>query len=319
MQQEHNNNHLKDIDDEIDLLELLSIILKEKRMIISITAFISILGVIYSLLLPNIYQSKALLVPVNVADSITGSMGAYGGLAGLAGINLPSALNDVGNSVKAIHKINSLSFFEKNILTNIYLPDLMAAKSWSSRTNTLIYDDNIYDIDSNTWVRDISYPKQKIPSAQESFKAFKSKHLSLSEDKKTGFITLSIKHKSPYIAKEWVELIVNEVNSFYRKKDKAESEKAVNYLNKQISMTTLSEIKQVVAQLLQEETKKLTLIEANQSYVFDYIDPPAVMERKSEPSRAKICILISLFGGMLSIALVLLKHYVFKKKDIQST
>jgi hypothetical protein len=51
-------------------------------------------------------------------------------------------------------------------------------------------------------------------------------------------------------------------------------------------MTSLSEIKQVLAQLLQEETKKLTLIEANQSYVFDYIDPPAVMEKKSEPKRS---------------------------------
>ena len=50
-------------------------------------------------------------------------------------------------------------------------------------------------------------------------------------------------------------------------------------------MTGLSEIKQVLAQLLQEETKKLTLIEANQFYVFDYIDPPAVMEQKSEPNR----------------------------------
>ena len=319
MQQEHNNNHSNQIDDEIDLLELFYVLLKEKWIILSITAFISIFGVIYSLLLPNIYQSKALLVPVNISNGVAGSIRGYSGLAGLAGINLPSVVNDEGNSVKAIHKINSLSFFENNILKNIYLPDLMAAKSWSSRTNTLIYDDNIYEIESNTWVRDASFSKQKIPSAQESFKAFKSKHLSLSEDKKTGFITISIKHRSPYIAKQWVELIVNEVNSYYRKKDKAESEKAVNYLNEQISMTSLSEIKQVMAQLLQEETKKLTLIEANQSYVFDYIDPPAVMERKSEPSRAKICILISLFGGMLSIVLVLLKHYFFKKKNLQNT
>ena len=44
-------------------------------------------------------------------------------------------------------------------------------------------------------------------------------------------------------------------------------------------MTTLAEIKQVLAQLLQEETKKLTLIEANESYVFEYIDPPAVMNK----------------------------------------
>ncbi|MDC0439792.1 chain length determinant protein, partial [Gammaproteobacteria bacterium] len=152
------------------------------------------------------------------------------------------------------------------------------------------------------------------PSAQESFEVFKTSHLSLSEDKKSGFIILSIKHQSPFIAKQWVELVVNEVNAFYRQKDKSESEKAVNYLNQQISITGLSEIKQVIAELLQEETKKLTLIEANQYYVFDYIDPPAVMEKKSEPKRALICILSAILGGMLSILLVLIRHYAFSKK-----
>ena len=192
----------------------------------------------------------------------------------------------------------------------------MAVKSWNSKTNTLAFDDSIYDRNSNTWIRDFSYPQQQIPSAQESFEVFKTAHLSLSEDKKSGFITLAIKHQSPFIAKQWVELVINQVNAFYRQKDKSESEKAVSYLNQQISITGLSEIKQVIAQLLQEETKKLTLIEANQYYVFDYIDPPAVMEKKSEPKRALICILSALLGGMLSILLVLIRHYAFNKKTL---
>jgi hypothetical protein len=154
---------------------------------------------------------------------------------------------------------------------------------------------------------------EKTPSAQISFEVFKSK-LSLNVDNKTGFVALSIKHQSPFVAKQWVELVVNEVNSFYRQKDKSESEKAVSYLNEQISMTGLSEIKQVLAQLLQEEIKKLTLMEVNEYYVFDYIDPPAVMENKLEPNRALICILSALLGGMLSIVLVVIRHYVFSEK-----
>jgi uncharacterized protein involved in exopolysaccharide biosynthesis len=192
----------------------------------------------------------------------------------------------------------------------------MAFKSWNIKTNTLTFDESIYDTNSNTWIRDYSYPQQQIPSAQESYEVFQGQHLSLSEDPKSGFITLSIKHQSPFVAKQWVELVVNEVNAFYRQKDKSESEKAVSYLNQQISITGLSEIKQVIAQLLQEETKKLTLIEANQYYVFDYIDPPAVMEKKSEPKRALICILSALLGGMLSVLLVLIRHYAFNKKTL---
>ena len=312
MQEAHSNKHPNDFDDEIDLRELFYVLSEGKWIIVSLTAFVSIVGVIYSLLLPNIYESKAMLVPVNSSSGISGALGSYSGLAGLAGISLPSG-NDEGNSVKAIQKISSLSFFENSILTNIYLPDLMAVKSWNSKTNTLTFDDSIYDTNSNTWIRDFSYPQQQIPSAQESFEVFKSK-LSLNEDNNTGFVTLSVKHQSPFLAKQWVDLIVNEINSFYRQKDKLESEKAVSYLNQQILMTGLSEIKQVLAQLLQEETKKLTLIEANQFYVFDYIDPPAVMEIKSEPRRFLISILSALLGGMISILLVLAKHYLFSKK-----
>ncbi len=313
MQETYANKRLNDFDDEIDLLELFYVLLNGKWLIVSVTAFVSIIGVIYSLLLPNIYESKALLVPANSSSGISGALRGYRGLAGLAGISLPSDV-DEGNSAKAIKKIGSLSFFENNILANIHLPDLMAVKSWNSKTNTLVFDENFFDTSSNTWIREFSYPQQQIPSAQESFKEFKTKRLSLSEDKESGFITLSIKHQSPYIAKQWVELVVNEVNAFYREKDKSESEKAVSYLNQQISMTDLSEIKQVLAELLQEETKKLTLIEANQFYVFDYIDPPAVMERKSEPKRALICILSALLGAMLSIILVFIKHYGFSEK-----
>lgn len=313
MQETYINQRPNDFHNEIDLQEFFYVLLKGKWIIVSVTAFVSVIGVIYSLLLPNIYESKAILVPVNSSSGISGAFGGYSGLAGLAGINLPNGGNE-NNSAEAMEKINSLSFFKNNIMTNIYLPDLMAVKSWNSRTNLLAFDKNIYDTNTNTWVRDYSNPKQQIPSAQESFDEFKTKHLTLSEDKKSGFIILSIKHQSPFIAKQWTELVVNEVNSYYRQKDKSESEKAVSYLNEQISMTVLSEIKQVLAELLQEEIKKLALIEANQFHVFDYIDPPAVMEKKSEPNRALICILSALLGGMLSVLLVLIRHYFFNKK-----
>ena len=310
MTQTNTNNNLNDY--EIDLSELLNVLFQRKLIIISFTSFITIIGVIYSLLLPNIYESKALLAPVNSSSSISGALGAYNGLAGLAGINLPSS-GDESNSAKAIKKIGSLSFFENNIITNIYLPDLMAVKSWNSKTNKISFDNDIYDTSTNTWVRDFSHPQLQIPSAQESFKVFTRKHLSLSEDKKTGFVYLSIKHQSPLVARQWAELVVNEVNNFYRQKDKLESEKAASYLNQQISLTSLSEIKEVLAQLLQEETKKLALIEANKFYVFDYIDPPALMEIKSEPNRLVIFMISALFGMVISILLVFIKHYANNK------
>ena len=312
MQEINTDKDLNDLNNDIDLRELFYVLLEGKWITISLTALVSIIAVIYSLFLPNIYESKALLTPVNSSTSISGNLGGYSSLAGLAGINLPSSVEE-GNSKKAMKKISSLSFFENNILPNIDLPNLMAVKAWDSKTNSLVYDKNIYDAKSGAWTRNNSYYQQKTPSAQQSYRAFISQHLRLSQDKNSGFITLSVRHQSPFVAKQWVELIVNEINSFYRNKDKLDSESAASYLNQKISMTDISEIKQNFAEILQEQTKKLALIEANQFYVFDYIDPPAVMEVKSEPQRALICILSALLGGILSFVIVLFKHYVIKK------
>ena len=314
MEDAHNNNHSNNLD-EVDLLQLLYILLKGKRIIISVTTLVSIIGVIYSLLLPDIFESKSILVPVNASSGISATLQNYSGLAGLAGINLPSS-DDEGSSGKALEKIQSLSFFENNILPNIFLPDLMALKSWDFETNTLVYDKTIFIKDKNTWVRDYSYPQKLIPSAQESFDEYITKYFSVNESDDSGFITISMKHQSPFLAKQWIELVVTEVNNFYRQKDKSESEKAVAYLNRQFLDTGLSEIKQVIAELLREETQKLALIEANQFYVFDFIDPPAVMEKSSSPNRGLIFILSFIFGLMLGIFVVVLKEYYGKDKQI---
>ena len=314
MSEIYNDRHPSVTDDEIDLRELFNVLLDGKWIILSITAFASIFGIIYSLLLPDVYESKAVLAPVDSSNGISGALSSYSGLAGLAGISLSSS-NPENNSTKALEKLKSLSFFEKHIMPNIFLPNLMAVKEWNHDINTVVYNDTIYDVKNNKWVRDYSYPNKQIPSAQESFLVFHNGHLNISEDKKTGFITLAVKHQSPNIAKKWVELVISEVNTFYREKDKSESEKAVNYLNEQIKMTNLSEVKESVAELLKNEIQKLTLIEANQSYIFDYIDPPAVMQYKSEPKRSVICIISTLIGGILSIIIVFLIHYAPRERN----
>ncbi len=315
MQEIQNKKEFQHSDDQIDLKEIFFLIIQGKKLIILFTAFLSVIGITYSLLLPNIYESKALLSSVESSSSdISGGLGNLGGLAGFAGIDL-SIGNKGSNSKKALETIGSLSFFEKNIMPKIFLPDLMAIKKWKNETNSIIYDDNIFDINSNTWVRDFSFPSKLVPSAQESYEVFVDDHLKISEDAETGFITLSIKHQSPYLAKQWVELIVKEINTFYRQKDKSVSEKAVDYLNDQMAMTRLSEMTKVIAELSQQEIQKLTLIEAKEAYVFDYIYPPSVMEKNSEPRRSLIFILSVLIGVTLSVLFVLIRHYVFNKKN----
>jgi LPS O-antigen subunit length determinant protein (WzzB/FepE family) len=301
----NNTNPKEYIEDEIDLAVLIGALWQGKWIIMGFTSVASILVVIYSLSLPNIYSGQALLVPVSSKDSVSGAAQNLGGLASLAGISLSDSSD---NSVVATEKLQSLSFFEGKILTQINISDLMAVESWNPNNNSITYDDAIYDDKTKSWTREVVFPQTPKPSAQESYKAF-LEHLSVVKDLKTNIVTITISHQSPYVAKQWADLVVTEINTFYREKDRSEAEFAVNYLNDQIAQTRLSEVKMVIAEVLAQQIQKLTLIEANDNYIFDYIDPPAVMEKKSAPRRAILCIIGALLGGFIGALVALFRYF----------
>lgn len=301
--------------DEIDVHEFFQVLINGKFFILLITFLVTAAAILYSFLLPNIYQSRALLAPQESMGAMTSSAQKYSNLANLAGINFNSKL-DSGNKTKAMKKVVSLSFFQNNILPKIYLPNLLAVDSFDLQSKTLIYDKNIYDKTSKKWVRDFKYPQKLIPSPQEGFKVFLDKHLVIDEDQKTGFVTIAINHQSPFIAQKWTELIVIELNEFFRKNDKEQAEKSIKYLNQQMVKSSFAEIRQVIAALIQQETQNLSLIEAKIEYVFAFIDPPVVMEEKDKPRRAIIIFIGFLFGSFFGCIIVLIRHYAVKKTII---
>ncbi len=292
-------------EDEIDLAVLFKALFQGKWIIISFTSIASIIVVLYSLSLPNIYTSEALLVPLSSKDNVGGNIPDLGGLASLAGISLGESSD---NSAIAIEKLHSLSFYEEKILPQINLPDLMAVKSWDPGSNSITYDQEIYDASTQTWTREITSLQTPQPSAQESFIVF-MEHVSGIKNIKTKLVTISAKHQSPFIAKQWTDLMIKEINSFYREKDKTEATFAVDYLNKQLAQTRLSEVKLVIAEVLAKQIQTLSLIEANENYVFDFIDPPVAMEKKSAPRRAMICIIGALLGGFLGAMVALFRFF----------
>jgi LPS O-antigen subunit length determinant protein (WzzB/FepE family) len=89
----------------------------------------------------------------------------------------------------------------------------------------------------------------------------------------------------------------------------------MDFLNAQIAKTSYTEINQVIAQLLQNKIQQLTLIEANESYVFFYLDPPMVMEEKTGPDRSSMMILGFILGGMFGIFIVLIREFYSVNKN----
>ena len=97
--------------------------------------------------------------------------GSMAGLASLAGINIGGGGGESSKSMMAQQKIQSLDFFTRHLYEKIML-DLMAVDHWEAASGELVYDPDVFDVKNQTWVRDVSYPQQTKPSAQEAHKAF---------------------------------------------------------------------------------------------------------------------------------------------------
>ena len=293
--------------DEIGLLDILNPILLSKKFIYILTSIFAILSIIFSLSLNNIYTSQALLIPTSVRDSNLPT----NTLASLAGIDVGSPTPDYNI---AIAFINSKKIVRQLIKHESFLPDLMASKKWDTKTSSMIYHDDIYDYKNKKWIRDVSLPYQKIPSEQEAFQLF-SKQVNISLDKKKKLITVSVEHMSPMVAKQWTQWVIDEANLMVATLAIEDAENSIDYLKNQINQTPYAELRTMFFELIQQNTQNMMLAKVNKQYALTIIDPPLIPETKSKPMRSMIVIFGTLFGGILSIIIVLLRKYGFNKDD----
>ena len=300
-------------DDEIDLRELFSVLWQGKISIVIGVLLGAVLSVGYALSLPNIYTAEALMAPKAEGSGLSGLAGQFGGLAGLAGIDIGGG--ETSKTQIALETLKSRSFFAEYMYEDS-LVALMATEGWDGESGELIILDDIYDPSSQKWIRDVQAPFKKQPSVQEAYEVFISGHLLVTEDKKTGFVGLAVKHYSPNVARDWVLAVLRGIETSIREKEVREAERSIAFLKAESAENSLISLNEVFASLIEEQTKKIVLANASEEYVFEVIEPPVAAELKSEPKRSIICILGTLLFGMLSVLYVLIKHYAFKKIEL---
>lgn len=316
------NKYMQDVnfrpaapEDEIDLRELFSVIWQGKWLIIAITAVFTIASVGLALYLPNIYKSEALLAPAAEEQSgggLAALASQFGGLASLAGVNL-GAKSGTDKTQLAIEVLKSRQFTSEFIQKHNILADLMAAETWDRDADKLIYDPELYNEQTNTWVRAVEPPFKPEPSMQEAYKEF-SKIFSANTDKESGMVTLSVEHLSPTVAEQWVTWLIQDINKVMKERDVAEANRSSEFLNKQIALTNVADIKAILYKLVEEQAKTIMFAEVRDEYVFKTLDPALAPEEKAKPKRALICALGIMLGGMFGVMFVLVRNFV-KKED----
>lgn len=293
-----------DRNDEIDLRDLYSSILKRKLLIASSSFLFALIALLISLFfLPDIYKSEALLFPADNSQS-NNMLSQYSGIASIAGISMPSQKGD--KTSEAIERIKSYEFFSKYFLKAIQLQDLMAISRWDSSSNKIIYDKKLFNSKSRKWTS-----KEVIPSTQEAYKTYRE-IMSASQNDKSRFILISIKHQSPNLAKEWTGKIIQLINESMRDADKNKSLKSLEFLNNEASKVTYEHLRKAVSVLQQEQMKSLMLVEANEEYVFKIINSPIAPELKYGPKRLILIIASAFFGFVLGVMYVLIEKYARK-------
>ena len=302
------------IDDEIDLKELFNVLWTAKKLIIQITAIFAIGSVVYSLSLNNHYKSESLLLARSSSENQ--GLSKYSNLAAMAGISLPSSGTD--KAAQTIELIKSRKFVKHLLTFENILPSILAAKSYNNSTQELLFNQKLYESETKTWKNKPKNNRTMIPSYLEAHKAYigidMPGMLSIAQNKKTGFISISIEHLSPVFAKDFLELIIRESNELLRKKDMEESKQGLEYLTSELSKTPFVEIKESINALIEVQLETQMLAQINQDYILIEIEPPFIPEQKSKPSRTFICVLGTMLGGMLSVLIVLIRHYFFDEE-----
>ena len=298
-------------DDDIDLRELFGALWAGSRKIIAITAVFAFVSVIYALSLSDQFKATVLLAPAQSDSSdLSGALGQLGGLASLAGVDIGGGDSSEAQMAQEIMK--SWSFIDVFIAENNISVEVYAAEGWSRGSNELQIDDDIYDAETKTWlVENDNTGEVGPPSSWVLFQAF-SERLVVSENKKSGLVSVSIEYYSPQIAKQWLDMYVAAINAHMQQRQMEKVTNNINYLQAQIENTSIAEMREVFYTIIAEQTKNKMLAEASPEYAFVAVSPSMVPEEKSQPERAFICIIGTLLGGILSVLLVLVMHYARK-------
>jgi len=240
------------------------------------------------------------------------NLGGLGGLASLAGVEIGGGSGGEAEIAQEIQL--SWGFVEKFVEENNLAVEVFAADGWDRESNQLSIDNDLYDIDEKRWTRNPPSGKTVNPTSWEIYEEF-LEMVSISTDKKTGLIFLSVEYYSPYIAKQWVDQLVVAINQYMQQRKLQMVNTNIEYLEAQIEKTSIAGMKEVFYTIIEEQVKSKMLAEASPEYVFVTVSPAMVPEEKSQPKRVLICILGVLFGGMLSVAFVLIRYYGFSKES----
>lgn len=260
------------------------------------TVVFGALALTFSFSISPTYRAEVLMAVAEDESSRAGLGGVvsqFGGLAGLAGVQLGRG----NNRNEAVATLTSRALTEEFIRDNDLIRVLFA---------------NRWDADRQTWKTGLL---RREPTLADALHYFDRRVRSVHEDRRTGLITLSIEWRNRQLAADWANELVHRLNSKLQTRAIAESRASLEYLEGELRKTDLVALREAAFTLTEQELKRIMAASIRDEYAMRVIDPAIAPDERdyTRPRRVRITLAAAAFGLFVGVIIALRLAYRRRK------
>ena len=293
-------------DDEIDLRELFGALWRGKFLIILCVVLAIVLAALYLRSAERKYTVRYVFAPV-ATESAGPNLGGLGGLASLAGVSLPSSSSGDFLTFRFLLKSEEVA---AQILKDEKLARAIFASEWDSNSeNYRKPPDGQY----TPYIRTVKKlltgqdAKDYAPPNAARLSNWLSEAFSSSEDRDTGFLTLSAETPEPDLMIQVMSQVTEETDRLLKERYIASAEQTMGFYQQQLAKARAREHREALAKLIAQEDQKLMLASKGTYFVAKPLTEPSVSLNPTSPKASLVLALSVVLGGFFGAALVLIR------------
>ena len=311
--------------DETDLVNIvLRVIWKRRKLIGGIAIVMAIAVAVISLFQTNIYQAKAVIMPVAAKESAgnAGLMALTQQFGGVPGISMPGTAS--GYEIVGLLKSNIL---REKIIRQYNLLPILFYRQWDASQQTWKKKDAgpgfilnpLYQV---PWLRDFLAPAlpngvhKKDPNIPDTWDALRllDEIIAIRQDTRQNTITISAEFHDPVMAAKIVDFYLTTLTDYMSSEAKRVAIINRKYLEEQLGSTSDPFIRQKTYNMIAQQIETAMMAGVKENFAFKIIDPPLAPDKKIKPKRTQMVILTlfaALFVGIIAAFFV---EYVQKAR-----
>ena len=293
-------------NDEIDLRELFGALWRGKFLIVLCIIVAISLASLYLRTAERKYTVTHVFAPV-ASDDTGPNLSGLGGLASLAGVSLPSSSSGDFKTFKYLLKseeVASVVLEDEELVKQIFASEWNAESGMYQRPADGPYTPHIRMLKKLLTGED---PSAYVAPNAARMSAWMRGAFAASEDRDTGFLTLSSETAKPAMMLEVMERVTRETDRLLKERYIQSSEQTMGFYQQQLARARAREHREALAKLIAQEDQKLMLASKGSFFVAEPLTNPSVSLHPTSPKASLLLALSVVLGGFFGAAIVLIR------------